>query len=308
MSNVATHRLIDASAALGPAERALLNLWIHRGLDDPALARMTRMSLDSLAGRRRRIVESLSEELGLPPDQIHQALTEIAASSAEQHATAAVSNGALPRPQAAGPELENAPDAEAAPAEAHAEAAPAEAPAEAEPAEAPAEAGPAEAQRRRAPPRRQRRRHPRARAAMGTCRGRGLTRSAAPSAGQPSASRRPHRRPRHPRSRRPRPPQNPPPPARSRRRAATRLVAATGRLDPGGSGGAPGPGRGAADRTPVRRRRTPAPARSGDSLEHRPDPSPFSDGEPTADAAAGGPPRRAEPSERVGAADRQDPS
>ncbi len=151
MSNVATHRLIDASAALGPAERALLNLWIHRGLDDPALARMTGMSLDSLAGRRRRIIESLSEELGLPPDQIHQALTEIAASSAEEHATAAASNGALPRPQAAGPELEGAPDAEAAPAEAHADAAPVEAPAEAEPAEAPAAAGPAEAPAEAAP-------------------------------------------------------------------------------------------------------------------------------------------------------------
>ncbi len=84
MSHVATHRLIDASAVLGPAERALLNLWIHRGLDDAALARMTGLSPDSLADRRRAIVEGLSEELGLPPAQIEEALTAIAATSAEQ--------------------------------------------------------------------------------------------------------------------------------------------------------------------------------------------------------------------------------
>lgn len=81
MSSFATRRLIDAASALPPAERAQLNLWVNRGLDDPALARMTGMTLEAIAARRERIVGHLSEELGLPPDQILGALADIAASS-----------------------------------------------------------------------------------------------------------------------------------------------------------------------------------------------------------------------------------
>lgn len=84
MSSFATRRLIDAASALPPAERAQLNLWVNRGLDDPALARMTGMTLEAIAARRERIVGHLSEELGLPPDQIHGALADIAASSARE--------------------------------------------------------------------------------------------------------------------------------------------------------------------------------------------------------------------------------
>jgi hypothetical protein len=79
MSRLATRRLIDASAALDAADRALLNLWVNRGLDDESLARMTGMTVEALASRRARIVEHLSGHLGLPPEEIRGALDNIVA-------------------------------------------------------------------------------------------------------------------------------------------------------------------------------------------------------------------------------------
>lgn len=74
---VASRRLIDASASLDPAERALLNIWVNRGLDDTAVARMTGMSAAAVAARRDRIIAGLSRELGLPPDDIRTALADL---------------------------------------------------------------------------------------------------------------------------------------------------------------------------------------------------------------------------------------
>jgi hypothetical protein len=79
---VATRRLIDASATLNAPDQALLNIWVNRGLDDAALARMTGMSTEAIADRRARIVEHLSTVLGLPPEHIRRELNEIAASPA----------------------------------------------------------------------------------------------------------------------------------------------------------------------------------------------------------------------------------
>lgn len=78
MERLATRRLIDASATLDPAARALLNLWVNRGLPDAALARMTGMEPQEIAARRAQIVDQLSAELGLPPDDISDALRAIA--------------------------------------------------------------------------------------------------------------------------------------------------------------------------------------------------------------------------------------
>lgn len=83
MPVLATRKLIDASGSLPAVERALLNLWINRGLDDQSLAAMTGMSPAAIADRRARIVEGLSAELGLPPGDVDAALSDIAASSAE---------------------------------------------------------------------------------------------------------------------------------------------------------------------------------------------------------------------------------
>lgn len=66
MASLATHRLIDAAAKLDPADRALLNLWVNRGLDDGRLTELTGLSLDALHLRREKIVTHLARDLGLP--------------------------------------------------------------------------------------------------------------------------------------------------------------------------------------------------------------------------------------------------
>jgi hypothetical protein len=106
VSSLAT-RLLDASATLDAADRALLNIWVKRDLGDAELARMTGMSEETIADRRARIVEHLSATLGLPPDSVRSELTEIAAASAigpgaaanapAAPAAVAHSNGATPR-------------------------------------------------------------------------------------------------------------------------------------------------------------------------------------------------------------------
>ena len=77
VTSLATRRLIDAAATLDPPERALVNLWVNRGLDDAEVARMTGMSDSVIAERRTRIVEQLSDELGLPPEDVRSALNEL---------------------------------------------------------------------------------------------------------------------------------------------------------------------------------------------------------------------------------------
>jgi hypothetical protein len=81
MERAGFSRLTEASAGLAAPDRALLNLWINRGLDDPALAQMTGMTPEAIASRRARIVERLSSELGLPTGEVTEALGQIAASS-----------------------------------------------------------------------------------------------------------------------------------------------------------------------------------------------------------------------------------
>jgi hypothetical protein len=110
MSSLATRRLINAAATLDAADRALLNLWVNRGFDTNRLAALSGMSPDTLGTRRERIVERLSEELGLPPDHVRVALEDLAASARE--AVAAEPNGA----SAAGREPAHAPNGSMVPA------------------------------------------------------------------------------------------------------------------------------------------------------------------------------------------------
>ncbi len=95
MSAVASRRLIHAAAALPPVDRALLNLWVNRGLSDSELARMAGLRAEIVAKRRTAIVEALSAELGLPPAEIEAALITLAASGATQGA-GTLSPGAPP--------------------------------------------------------------------------------------------------------------------------------------------------------------------------------------------------------------------
>src|ERR1700704_6642393 len=81
MERAGFSRLTEATAALEAPDRALLNLWINRGLDDPALAEMTGMTPEAVAARRGRIVQRLSDELSLPADEVAEALGQIAVSS-----------------------------------------------------------------------------------------------------------------------------------------------------------------------------------------------------------------------------------
>jgi len=101
MNRFATRRLIDACASLNAADRALLNLWVNRGLADGAVARMTNMTEAAVAQRRARIVDGLSQELGLPPPDIRGALGEIAESwdaGIERAGAAVLGNGAVSSP------------------------------------------------------------------------------------------------------------------------------------------------------------------------------------------------------------------
>jgi hypothetical protein len=95
MGNLATRRLIEAAAALEPADRALLNLWIHRGLDDERLAGLTGMSVVAVQARRERILAGLSERLGEPPEDVLMALRSLepGAGAADQTAAAAGGGG-----------------------------------------------------------------------------------------------------------------------------------------------------------------------------------------------------------------------
>lgn len=77
MSSLVTRRLLEASAVLEPADRALLNLWIHRGLDDERLAELTGMDARAVGARRARIVTVLGANLGLPETEVLGALSRI---------------------------------------------------------------------------------------------------------------------------------------------------------------------------------------------------------------------------------------
>jgi Anti-sigma-K factor rskA len=78
MASLATHRLIDAAAHLEAADRALLNLWVNRGLDDERLTALTGMTIDALQARRDKIVTQLAAALGLPDLDVRGALEGIA--------------------------------------------------------------------------------------------------------------------------------------------------------------------------------------------------------------------------------------
>lgn len=98
MPRIPSGRLIDATARLDPADRALLNLWVNRGLDNDTLARFSHVDAAVIAARRQRIIERLSSDLGLPYTNVSEALSELAASSSEELAPkpARTTNGRHP--------------------------------------------------------------------------------------------------------------------------------------------------------------------------------------------------------------------
>ncbi len=108
MSDFATARMNDAAASLEPADRALLNLWLNRGLDDAAVARMTGMGVETVANRRTRIVEHLSDLLGVAPNDVQRALTERAPAGVSPAARVSAATATKLRPAGlAGPPTVN---------------------------------------------------------------------------------------------------------------------------------------------------------------------------------------------------------
>ncbi len=59
--------MIQAAAGLDPANRALLNLWMARGLPDSELAALAGVEPGAITSRKLDIVEALSTRLDVPP-------------------------------------------------------------------------------------------------------------------------------------------------------------------------------------------------------------------------------------------------
>ena len=93
-----TTDLIAASRSLDPAGRALLNLWLHRGLGDDDIARLSGGSAAEVAERRSQLVERLAAEVGAPAGEVRAALDQLAAGGPPP-----------PEPAAAAPEPPPAP-------------------------------------------------------------------------------------------------------------------------------------------------------------------------------------------------------
>ena len=120
MTVIATQRLIEASADLGPYDRALLSLMVNHGLDDEALAHLMHTSSDEVAVRREQLEVRLSAELGLPADMVRGALTELRGAAGEHRSAndqpvadrldtdSVAAAGALPSPPATPPERQPA--------------------------------------------------------------------------------------------------------------------------------------------------------------------------------------------------------
>ncbi len=107
MERVAPATLIQAAADLQPADRALLNLWMARGLPDAELAAMAGVSPAAVTTRKLDIVELLSTQLGVPPYAIVAALSSTralspsasAASTRFRTARSRIITGPEPRPR-----------------------------------------------------------------------------------------------------------------------------------------------------------------------------------------------------------------
>ncbi len=112
---IPTRRLIAASAELDPASRAMLNLWLHRGLSDAQIADFIGATPEGVATRREALVRALSTQLDAAPEEVHEAVEQLAGRGLDQVASGAAREeaGAI-----AAAERTEAPDA-AAPAARH---------------------------------------------------------------------------------------------------------------------------------------------------------------------------------------------
>jgi hypothetical protein len=73
----ATRSLMEASAGLDASSRALLSLWLERGLSDDAIAEMAGLDREAVTARKLDIAQRLGDQLGRPPSDILAALSEV---------------------------------------------------------------------------------------------------------------------------------------------------------------------------------------------------------------------------------------
>jgi hypothetical protein len=76
-------RLAEASGRLDPGSRALVDLWLVRELDDPAIATMVGTSADNVAARRAAILERLADDAGVPLEEVQPGLRRLIQSPAQ---------------------------------------------------------------------------------------------------------------------------------------------------------------------------------------------------------------------------------
>jgi len=78
--SISTRRLIAATSALDPASRAMLNLWLHRGLSDAQIAEFIGTTPEGVAARREALVSTLATELEASPQEVQESVDQLAAS------------------------------------------------------------------------------------------------------------------------------------------------------------------------------------------------------------------------------------
>jgi hypothetical protein len=93
--HVAASRLTEAAAQLGPDDRALLNLLVNHGVDEPSLLRALRTDHEHFEARYQLLAERLGEVLEQPPEYVQEQLDALIESAREHRATGpATANGA----------------------------------------------------------------------------------------------------------------------------------------------------------------------------------------------------------------------
>jgi hypothetical protein len=93
--HVAASRLTGAAAELGPDDRALLNLLVNHGVDEPSLLRALRTDRAHFEARYQLLAERLGEVLEQPPEYVQEQLDALIESAREHRETGvATANGA----------------------------------------------------------------------------------------------------------------------------------------------------------------------------------------------------------------------
>lgn len=75
--STSTSDLLAASERLDPPNRALMNLWLRRQLDDVEIARLSGGTPEEIAVRRERLLEALAQEVDVPTAEVRAALAQL---------------------------------------------------------------------------------------------------------------------------------------------------------------------------------------------------------------------------------------